>query len=311
MFFKKKELSSEEIVEETPKVDLVDEKKEKNDSDNIFSELSWWLDFLNEQQDTFVKEEVKKDVHYYLLKVTKGTIIFNTLLVIFLFLLFIFVKIQNNTNFYSKPFLDPICFLLISDDMRNTWDYCSWVASLSQDYKSKTESLKSEIVKRISLLSEDIYSIENFVYSKEVVFLLDAKVNKLNSVDILNDFDRMKNDFSSWDKKMLVCDKVIVTKESIDVNCDAYSSSWESSTSWWWIVWDTWDRNSSLIEWTSISVASSFLNFIEKNPSYNFKVLEKQKTFTSDIVIWEWPYVRKTSFNFKLKYNDLVNNLSL
>jgi hypothetical protein len=80
--------------------------------------------------------------------------------------------------------------------MKNTGDYCSSVASLSQDYKSKTEKLKNDIISSLSLLTEDIYAIDNFIYSKEVTFLMDAKVNKLNSVNILNDFDKMKNDFS-------------------------------------------------------------------------------------------------------------------
>jgi hypothetical protein len=46
------------------------------------------------------------------------------------------------------------------------------------------------------LLTEDIYAIDNFIYSKEVTFLMDAKVNKLNTINIMNDFDKMKNDFS-------------------------------------------------------------------------------------------------------------------
>jgi hypothetical protein len=70
------------------------------------------------------------------------------------------------------------------------------VSSLSNDYKSRTEKLKNDIVSSLSLLSEDIYAIDNFIYSKEITFLMDAKVNKLNILNILNDFDKLKNDFT-------------------------------------------------------------------------------------------------------------------
>lgn len=305
MFFKNKksdEIIEEKAVEETEQVPV--------STDNIFKELSWWIDFWDDKKDE--KKEIKKDVIYYLELSKKIFIWVNIWFFVLLFFFFSYLKIQNNVNLYSKSILDPICFLVLSDDMKNTWDYCSSVKSLESDYKTKIESLKKDIITKLSSLAEDIYSIENFAYSREVSFLLDTESNKLNIVNLMNDFDRMKNDFSTWDKKMLVCDKIKITKDEADFECDAYSSSWETTAiKWWWIVWETWDRNTSLIQWTSISIASSFLNFIEKNPWYNFRVLEKQKIFSSEVVVWEWPYVRKTTFNFKLKYSKPIDDLSL
>jgi hypothetical protein len=132
-------------------------------------------------------------------------------------------------------------------------------------------------------------------------------------LDMLNDFDNLKNDFSGGDKWMLNCYQISITKDAVlSVSCDVNSSSWEvSDNNWKWIIWFSWDRNSSVIEWTSISAAASFLNFIEKNPKYNFQLLEKQKTFSSESIVWEWVYVKKTNIKFKLKYNNLKNSLSL
>jgi hypothetical protein len=312
MLFKNKNQNELNSLSEQENLEpMLKSEPDSLDWDNIFKELSWELDFWNSTEDSN-KDKNIKDSLYYLKMWAKSFATLNIVLAIIVAISFLYVKVQNNPNLYSKAILDPFCFALLSDDMKNTWDYCSSVLSLSEDYKLKTEQLKNEIVSSLSLLSEDIYSIDNFIYSKEITFLMDAKANKLNVLNILNDFDKLKNDFSGWDKKMIVCDSINITKEYIDVTCNAYSSSWETTGFvWWWIVWSTWDRNSSIIEGTSISVASSFLNFIEKNPSYNFKIVERQKSFSSETIIWEWPYVRKTNFNFKLKYNNLLNNLSL
>lgn len=310
MFFKNKNKSLNEAENSSLESDKTENNEEISNviSDNIFKELSWWLDFWD---DIVVENKPEKDILYYLTLSLKISIWVNIFIFVVSLFSTLYIYIQNNPNFYSKPILDPFCFILLSDEMKNTWDYCSSVSALSQDYRTKTENLKNEIVAKISPIVADIYSIDNFAYSKEISFLLNAKANKLKVVEILNNFDKMKNDFSWWDKKLIVCDSIVVSKDYIDATCEAYSSSWETtSVRWWWIVWSTWDRNSSVIEWTSISVASSFLNYIDKNPEYNFKIVDRQKIFTSDTIVWEWPYVRKTSFSLKLKYNNFLNNLS-
>lgn len=312
MFFKNKNKTTtdEELASQTSEKNWNDIQSNSAISDNIFKELSWWLDFWDDSSSSHdIKPE--RDIFYYFNLSLRIFIWLNIFVFVSIIFSIIYIKVQNNPNLYSKPILDPFCIFLLSDEMKNTWDYCSSVAALSQDYKTKTESLKNEIVSKLSPIVADIYSIDNFMYSKEISFLLEAKANKLRVVEILNNFDKMKNDFSWWDKQKIVCGWVTITKETIDFTCDAYSSSWEtSSVRWWWIVWPTWDRNSSVIEWTSITVALSFLNFIDKNPEYNFKIIDRQKIFTSDTIVWEWPYVRKTNFAFKLKYNNFLNNLS-
>lgn len=276
-------------------------------SNEIFKELAWGLDFWEEKKENINKNQ--KDKKYYLALWLKIFIWLNIFIFIIIIISWVYLKIQNSSNLYSKVFLNPICFLLI-DSEKNTWSNCSSISALSSDYLSKTEKTKNEISKNLSEISQDLYSIENFVYAKEVWFLINTKNQKLWVLNILNDFDKLKNDFSSWDKKMLECNEIQITKDDISITCNAYSSSWEWTSNNWWIIWETWDRSSSVIEWTSITIASSFLNYIDKNPQYNFKLTEKQKLFTSELVFWEWPYVRKTEFSFKLKYNNLANNLS-
>jgi len=71
------------------------------------------------------------------------------------------------------------------------------------------------------------YALDNFLFSKEVSFLLNLKNSKLPVMDILNDFDVMKTDFTGLDKKIIDCTGFEVTSDNIlTTNCTAYSSFW-------------------------------------------------------------------------------------
>lgn len=290
---------------------MADENKVSNEvpSDNIFKELSWGLDFWHAEE---VKEWVVKDKIYYLKLYGNIFSIVNIVVFIIFTLLFLFVKVQNNPENYSKNFLDPFCFIILSEEMQNTWDYCSSVSSLVLDYDAKIVTLKKDIVDKLSLIVKDLYVYESFIDSKEIAFLLDKKTNRLNPLDMLNDFDKLKLDFSGMDKKRIVCNGVKIQNDStFNVDCEVFSSSWEQADGINGIIDSSWNIKSSQLEWSSLSIAASFLNFIEKNPQYNFQIIDKQKTFWSASIIWEGPYVKSTKLNLKLKYNNLKNNLSL
>lgn len=293
---------------------IIPENQEENkvNDANIFKELSWELDFWKEEVE--VPTQKVKDKEYYLKLWVSILWIVNIVLFLFFILSFWYVKIQTNNSYYSKTFLDPFCFIILWDlSEKNTWDYCSSISSLIVDYDTKTTKLKDDIWEKLASVVFDLYSIENFMQTKEVAFLMNNKVDRLKVLDILNDFDKLKNDFSAWDKKLVQCEDMKISDDgNVEMSCEIFSSSWDrvDPTTWWWIVWDSWDRNTSLIEWTSISTSASFLNFIEKNPEYNFQLLDKQKTFDSQ-VIWDGQYVKKTQVELKLKYNNLKNNLSL
>lgn len=291
------------------------QNKQKNSwayTENIFKELSWELDFWKNND----QEEVspKKGKEYYLKLGTQVFGVLNVLFILSIIGVFLYTQVQNDDKYYSKSIIDPFCFLILWDlQSKNTGDYCSSVSALVVDYENKTTELKQEIGEKLTSIFMDLYILENFTSSKEVEFLIANKVNKLKVLDILNDFDRLKNDFSAGDKKLIDCSNIKLSSDNIiNMTCDVYSSSWErvDVNNWIWIVGDTWDRKTDLIEGTSISTAASFLNFIEKNSQYNFQLLEKQKVFQSDVVS-EGPYVRKTKIDLKMKYNNLKNNLSL
>lgn len=281
-------------------------------TENIFKELSWELDFgKNNDQDEILS---KKGKDYYLKILNQFLGVINVMFILFIIWGFLYVQIQKNNKYYSKSIIDPFCFLILWDlQSKNTGDYCSSLSALDEDYEIKTTELKKEIEEKLTSLFLDLYTLENFTSSKEVEFLLVNKVNKLKVIDILNDFDKLKNDFSAGDKKLVDCSNIKLSSDNtINMTCDVYSSSWEkvNISDWIWIVGDTWDRKTALMEGTSISTAASFLNFIEKNSQYNFQLIEKQKVFSSE-AISAWPYVRKTTVDLKMKYNNLKNNLSL
>lgn len=191
-------------------------------------------------------------------------------------------------------------------------DDCSSVSALNQEYAKKTQELRTLITSKVSSLFVDLYAIENFTNSKEVAFLMSSKENRIRVLDMLNDFDNLKNDFSRGDKKMILCDKISINnKFEMDVTCEAYSSSWEKSDGvGGGILGSTASKTGDFSEGTSVSIAASFLNFIEKNKTSNFKILEKPKVFETQGVVWDGPYVKKTKIRFQLKYNNL-NSLSL
>jgi hypothetical protein len=89
------------------------------------------------------------------------------------------------------------------------------------------------------------------------------------------------------------------------MNCSAFSWNWDSRILWYSWKW-VWQNN---VSGTSVSVASSFINFIEKKENSNFILLDKQKKFTSVEVINDNWYTKKTDFKLKLKFSN--NNIWL
>jgi len=289
-------------------------KIKEKDKTNIFSELSWDLDFWGDSLDVDKSPKNKKWPFEYIKITTRYLFLLNLILWIMVFLLWAYVNIQQDETLWNKSFLDPVCNFLLWDWIINTQASCSSISFLQKDYEDKYNSLKNDIAKKVALLLEDVYTIENFINSREVSFLINSTNNRMRPLDIINSFDNLKNDFSPNDKKVIRCSNMSINNDNtIEFNCSAYSTSWERSNParWEWIIWEHWDRSKWLLEWTSISIAASFLNFIERNPQYNFIIVEKQNTFTSENIVWEWTFVRKTDFNFTLKYNTIWNNLSL
>ena len=277
-------------------------------TDNIFKELSWELDFWDTKEEVV---EQKKDIEFYLKQAVWIFSILNIFVFFVLVVLFWYVSIQKNPQMKDKAFLDPICSVLLGW-VEKTTSSCSSVTAVLSDYQTKKQELSQNISNRIVANIAPFYAVDNFLFSKEVSFLLNLKNSKLPVIDILNQFDIMKTDFTWLDKKIIDCIGFEITSDNIlTTNCTAYSSFWTGTNDpTKTIIWETWDRQTSVVEGTSMSIAASFLNFIEKNPDYKFRLLEKQREFTSENILWEWDFVKQTKFTLKLQYSDYENNLS-
>jgi hypothetical protein len=97
------------------------------------------------------------------------------------------------------------------------------------------------------------------------------------------------------------------TEKTLSITCDAYSQGYENN----WIVGFSGDveRKDEYISWTSLSLANSFLNYIEKRKDSGFTLIDKQKLFEAETVSWDsdiWRttgYTKRTTFDIKLKIN--------
>lgn len=266
------------------------------DTSNIFDDFSQDSSLVEEVDK--LKKENNKDKFYYL---SKSAHFLQTIfwIIFFVFIiLFSYIYIQNNENITDSNALDPICFIFVWDiNIDDT--FCSSISSLHIKYKTSLEKAQKLQVEGIISILEKLYEIENFAKTKEVIFLTDKSINKLKVLDILEQFDNLKNDFNAVDKQKIQCNALIIDSKSstLSMNCTAYSAWYER-----WFKWyDASDDN--YIKWTSISIANSFLNYITKKSDI-FTVVERQKVFRSESILWEKSdFTNKTSFNLKLKYN--------
>jgi hypothetical protein len=82
------------------------------------------------------------------------------------------------------------------------------------------------------------------------------------------------------------------------MSCDSFSSDWNTD------ILRVENTLLQTVRWggTSISKASSFLNFLEKYSLTPFTIIEKPEFYSSE-TFQSWPYTRKTSFEFSLRYS--------
>lgn len=268
---------------------------------NIFKELSGDLDFWDIKQES-EKVEVIKDSIYYMKIASRWMFYFNIFLAVVVSLIFSYSYIEKDESFLNNSLLNPFCSILLGSELSSKipWD-CSSVYALYSKYSSDNDLLKNTYTKTISDILPWVYAIENFSLSKDVKFLVEKTDNKLKPLDILSDFDKIKNSFVAWDKWQILCSNIEIDKDSnFSISCTAYSSDWNNSI-------PSSDPGKK-ISGTSISLAASFINYIEKN-SKDFEIIDKPKSFSSEVYSWVWYYTKKTDFNLKLKYfKNNINN---
>jgi hypothetical protein len=272
------------------------------DSSNIFDEFEAWE--LKEEFQT-KKPLENKNMYDYL---SISAWIFSTIFWLSIFVVlavYWYAYIQDNPNKDDSSLLTPICSLFLWDtpNLNSNWS-CTSISYSEKIYTQKLEELKKEQFTNSLELVEQIYKTENFLKSKEIIFLDTITKSKLRPLEILEAFDKMKFKYDTNLQERIKCINFSISEEWIlSASCEAFSSGYETNVKWF----DGTDTNRA--SGTSISIASSFLNYIDKK-SDNFTLLDKQKTFNSEGVISEYSYITmKTNFELTLQYNgNLINN---
>ena len=269
------------------------------DSTNIFEDF---------KTDTKLWKEVKaqekkaeRDIFYYLKLSTGGLKIINLIAVLFVCVFLLYSFFQNRQTLENYSFLSPICGLFlwdISSEVSGCYSLESFTNKVNQDINTE----KTNQFKRISPLFEHVYELDNFSNSNEVTFLLSASQSRLRPIAILSEFDELKNKFEPIDKSKVQCFDIVIRDDmTLSARCEAYSSDWDS---------DITGIDNTNASGTSISVASSFIQFLENAEWAKFNVIWKQKVFDFETISGNGIYTRKTKFDLNLRYID-TNNLTL
>ena len=255
-----------QTVKETPSSDKI--------SKNIFSDFD--SDSSLEVELKNIKEKENKDIFSY-------------------------IFIQKSDTFSNKNYLTPICSVF-NWEIEQSGSWCSSISYNKNLINEQLKTLNKEQSKLIFSLLPLIYENDNFLRTREVSFLLEKSSNKLKVLDILEKFDYFKNDFTWFEKKKLQCSELNIDSRQmiLSMKCQAFA--------WWYtseIIWFSGNKNSKQdsLNGTSISIANSFINFLEKNATKYFLVVERQKIFESQPVIWKDGYTNQTNFDLKLKIN--------
>lgn len=275
------EIKADEVKIETPK--------------NIFSDFNTDTSLENIP----LKQKKENDLIY---KLNISLRIFQTLLVIIIIALilgFSYIFIQKDENSMDNTFLEPICFIF-NWDIETTW--CPSISYTKQRVENELKEIWMKQSKMILSILPIIYERNNFLNTKEISFLKDKSLHKLEVLEVLEKFDYFKSEFTWYEKKKIRCKDITINSETkiLSMKCEAYSASSISG-----IIWFSWDKNNEAdsLSGTSISLANSFINYLEKNAKKYFLVVNRQKTFDLEDVDGNDWYTKKTSFDLNLKIN--------
>ncbi len=273
---------------------------QKSESSDIFE---WFSsdESLLQDVDEFEKN-TKKDIYDHANTLWNVFKICNIVLLVLCICIGVYIHVQQDNTLSNSSVLDPFCKILVWD-VPTKQPHCSSIASLSESIKADLIDMKSQQFSAIAYLIEPLYLATDFINSSEVLFLLDKTQDRLKPLAILEEFDRLKNTFESADKSAVNCYNIEIQENRMSARCDAYSSDWDRTITLpdgttQWKIWGT-----------SISIASSFLDFIESNSS-DLRVIDKPKYFSAESVSWEngW-YTKKTTFFLQIEY--INDNLAL
>lgn len=263
---------------------------ESIDSSNIFDEFE-----TGELQEELEAKKKKKDLYDYLSMIWSWISAIFWLAFIIALIWFLYTFYQKSEKTDGLAILSPVCFVFTWDTPWINSSSCNSIVSLNQYYKEKIEETKTSQFTKINNLLEEVYKIENFNKSKEVIFLTTQTQNKVPVTQILNDFDNLIYEYDSSKLNQILCSDIIIDESMIvTMECSTY----------------TWDSDRSIrgmsgndkISGTSITLANSFLYYIENN-SDKFILQDKQKTFKKEPYYSDDNiYTSETSFELKMQY---------
>ncbi len=287
------------MEKDNKKIDTIDDiqkKSEKIDTSNIFDDFNDSDNLRDEIKE--IVENQQRDIFYYIKQVKKFLQFLIVLLLLFVVFSYGYIYIQKSDNFSNSNLIDPICFLILWDVI-NTNTYCSSVESLYNQYQNEIKDLKKDQILSINTIFERVYKLENFLESKEIIFLKNTTDSKLDIIWIMSEFDQLINEFEPIEKEKIDCfDMEISFDSTIKITCEVY---------WAWydrfIKWFDWTTD-TFVWGTSISYANSFINYIKKQSS-KFLIIDEPKTFSSSPISLEnkW-FTEKTKINLILKFNS-------
>ncbi|MDD4151651.1 MAG: hypothetical protein PHR68_03485 [Candidatus Gracilibacteria bacterium] len=267
---------------------------------NIFKELSGELDFGNIQNVDNNGNLEKKDANYYMKLSSKILMYVNIGFFTLLLILFSYIKIEQNDTLLENSYINPICYFLLGGETSSLVGDCSSVSALSNKYNNSIKDLKTSATNKIIEISSPLFAIKNFTLSKDVKFIIDKNQTKIKPLVIFEEFDKIKNAFTSRDKGQIQCQNISMDNDfNFSINCTAYTSDWNTSIPT--------AEVGKKVSGTSISLAANFINYLEKN-STNFEIINKPKSFSIQNYSGNGYYTKKTDFNLTLKYRD--NNIN-
>jgi len=273
-------------------------EEEKINTSNIFDEFEV-DDDTREEIDNLTKV---KDSYYYMELVWNILKYINFVLIFIIIIWYFYYYIETTSSDFAKnkDYLNPICFVLNWVEEWKIWNNCSWINNSLAILEKNSEEKEIQYLKKVIPILSDSYEVESIKNSKEVLFLFDKKENKNDPIEILNEFDKLKNKFIPIKKSKIVCNDILIEENKLTAKCSSFSTSWYKDIPWIDIDKKIWG--------TSITLASSFINFLWN--SDNFDIIDKQKIFDKKPYFWEWEYTYKTDFKISLEYNnnDLILN---
>lgn len=272
-------------------------------SENIFSDFRDSEKISKEVKRT--EEKLSRDMFFYLKYLNSAFFIGNIVLFCLIFIIIGYLFIQNSDAKKEYGIFAPIChiFLWSKDIAPNT---CYGVKALNSELKSKLNALEKRQAQAIIPIMSERYAIENFSFSKKMTFIIEKSRSRLKPKELIAHFDELKLKYAPIDKSEVSCRDIQISGNNfMKITCEAYSSDWDSRI----IKMEKWNIN--YMEWggTSISRASSFIDFLERHPDSRFMVIDRPKFFTIQEVQEEGPYTQKTSFTITLEYSDLFSDI--